>query len=212
MLNWIGDFVGRWSGVVTAPIRDLVHWAVHALASVVYTVFGNVGGIWRDLANAWGLVNRMLDKYIPAVWDAFRRVFLVDLPALWRWITSHVAAAFKLMGQLYDKALAYALGLYHTLVHLLDQLAAWVNTHVLQPLLDITRQLRSDLLKWGYTAWWYLTHPDKLAPLILSALIQAAEDAFWTISGPVLKFILRLVLSNAHRLAQLAETVIAAVL
>jgi len=212
VLGWIGEFVSRWSGVVTAPIRDLVHWAVHALASVVYTVFGNVGGIWRDLAGAWQLFNRMLDKYLPGVWDAFRRIFLVDIPALWRWITGQVAKLWHDLVKLYDLARAYALDLYHAALHAVSDLLRWVIQHVLDPLAAAFAQAWHWITHEGALVFYYLTHPPALARLILAALIQAAEDAFWTVSGPILQFVLRLVLHNTRRLVQLAEQVIAAVL
>jgi len=189
-----------------------VHWAVHALASVVYTVFGNVGGIWRDLASAWGLFNRMLDKYLPEVWDAFRRVFLQDLPALWRWITGRVAALGRLIDALYNKALAFARNLYSQAVHLITQLTKWVIQNVLDPLTAAFRQAWHWITHEGALVFYYLTHPPALARLILAALIQAAEDAFWTISAPVAEFIWHLVLHQARRLVQLAEQILAAVL
>lgn len=212
MFDWVKDFVERWAGQVAAPVRDLVHWAVHALAGVVYAVFGNVGSAWHDV-------------FAAARWIESTATDLVH------WIVTHltwlIKHAIPALGQLilhyWRDALNFATSLYHDLQRGLQQLTglarrwvddalAWVHDHVWAPLVADAKQLRNDLLKWGFFAYDLLTHPARLAGILVLPLIAAAEAVFWQIAAPAGEFALRLVLANARRFAQLAETILTAVL
>lgn len=212
MFDWIAGFVARWAASVPAAVRDLVHWSVHALAGVVYAVFGNVGGAWHKLFTALHWL--YTSGYDLAKWLVTHISYLVKvwLPRL----EAAITAAWR-------DALAFASRLYHDVLGRLDQLTrlarrwvddaiAWVVTHVLDPLAADARQLRADLLKWGYFAYQLVTHPDRLAAIVGDALIAWAESQFWRLAGPVGQFVLRLLLANARKFAQLLETIVTAVL
>lgn len=212
MFDWIAGFVARWAGSVPAAVRDLVHWAVHALAGVVYTVFGNVGGAWHALFTAYHWVLTSGTDFVK--WVVTHLTYLIRT-----WLPRIEATALAL----WHDALAFASRLYHDVLSRLDQLArlarrwvddaiAWVEVHVLDPLLADVAQLRADLLKWGYYAFQLVTHPDRLAAIVGDALISWAESQFWRIAGPLGSFVLRLLLVNARRFAQLLESIVTAVL
>ena len=212
MLDWIAQFIGLWSAVVPQAIRDLIHWTVHALASVVYTVFGDVGKAWGML---WGAIHWVLTAelhFVQAVFDKFVAIIKHYFPALYKW----AAAAIKLVDD-------YARFVWRELIAGIALVRAWVVTlindvrlfvyrDVWLPLVGITKQLRADLLKWGYTAWYYITHPDKLAPLLFDPLITLLEVNAWRVGQRLGQFTLALIVHNARRVAQVAEAIITAVL
>lgn len=212
MFDWIAGFVARWAGSVPSAVRDLVHWAVHALAGVVYTVFGNVGGAWHLMFTVLHWLFTSGSDFVK--WVVTHLTYLVKV-----WLPRIEATALAL----WRDALAFATRLWHDAITRIEQLTqlarrwvddaiSWVVTHIWDPLTADIRQLRADLLAWGYFAYQLLTHPDRLAAIVGDALISWAESQFWRIAGPLGSFVLRLLLANARRFAQLLETIVTAVL
>jgi hypothetical protein len=64
----------------------------------------------------------------------------------------------------------------------------------------------------AYTAWWWVTHPDQFAHVLLYHLVAWAEREAYTLARHLGEFGLHYVRHNVRRLAHLAEAVIAAVL
>jgi hypothetical protein len=212
MLNWIAGYVGRWAGVVDIHVRDLVHWAIHALASVIYTVFGHVGNAWGDLLAAFKWLHSHAADYVAWTIAHLRQIILVDLPKLAATALGYLKQALAFATTVYHLALAGIARLHDLARQWVADALQFVHDHVYAPLLALARQLRTDLLKWGYYAYQLVTHPDQLAVILLDALIAAAEAAFWRIADPAGRFALRLILSQPLRFARLAETIAAAVL
>ena len=212
MLGWIAGFVARWEPVVSRGVRDLVHWGLHALASVVYTVFGNVGKAWVAVVHSldWMLIH--VPRFVAAVFTHIDTIITKDIPAIWHWITAQVAAIGRLIAHVYDLAVSYALSLYNKAVRLLDDLSTWVLTHVLVPLTNITTSLRNDLLKWGYFAYQLLNDPGKLAGILAKYIVAAVLAIFWTVADVIGRFIAGIILHQARRLISVIETVLTAVL
>jgi hypothetical protein len=212
MLDWIAGYVARWTGYVEQNTRGLVQWGLHALAGVVYAVFGNVGKAWAELALALAWMHKEAGGFAGWVVAVAERIIRLELPRLWSYAVGAFRAAETLATRLWQDAVrrvAAALSIARALVSALWQL---VLRDVWQPLMAITKQLRADLLKWGYVAWFYVTHPDKLAPVLLGALIGAAEAAFGRIAAPAGIFALRLIVHQLPALLRLAETIVTAVL
>jgi hypothetical protein len=141
-----------------------------------------------------------------------RQIVLVDIPRLWSRLLADVKSLLR--------DLAW---LYHTTIRLLDELRHlvwswivdvrnWAWSHIWVPLKSYADQIWRDLLKWGYTAWWYITHPAALAELLGDPLVLWLEVNAWRIGRQLGTFALALVVHNLRRFAQLAEDVIAAVL
>lgn len=212
MLDWIAGFVGRWAASVPSPVRDLVHWAVHALAGVVYAVFGNVGRAWHDMFTAFHWVESTARDLVIWVVRWLTWLIRVAIPRIDAAILAYWRDALRFARTLYDDALAGILRLSRLARQWVDDALKWVRVNVWDPLLADVRQLRADLLKWGYFAYQLVTHPSQLAAILGDALISWAEQQFWRIAGPAGTFALRLVAANVRKFAQLAETILAAVL
>ena len=212
MLNWILGYVKRWGGIVADPVIDLVHWAIHAIAGVVYTVFNHVGAAWLSVYHAALWLHKAINAFSYEVWAHLWSIITRDLPGLFHTALSWYRAALKWADRLYHillHALAVALA---TARRWVDDATRWVVDHVWRPLKAAVADLWRNLIKWGYTAWYYVTHPDKLAPILIRPMIRAAEDVFWDVAAPVGNFAFRIVLANSRRFVHLVETILAAVL
>lgn len=212
MLDWIADYVERWSAYVAREVRDLVHWGLHAVAGVVYSVFHAVSGGWDWMLTGTAGLWKYAEGFSLEVAAWFRQIVEHEIPALW---LDLVGLAHQ-VGVDIGHAINYVLGKVEALGaavgRRIDDLAAYVDTHVLKPLTARADQIYNDLLKWGYYSWQLLTHPARLADILLGYLIASAEAAFWTIADPVGRFLFAVLLKNATRFARLIETILTAVL
>jgi len=212
MLNWIRGFVDRWTGAVDARVRELVHWTVHALASVVYSVFGLVGKAWRNVWAAANWLRTTAEDFAAEVYAHIWAIVKRDLP----WLAALITAAR-----------AYALRLYHVLLawaaaeiraaeqlarRLVDDVRSWAYRDIWLPLLHTAQALRRDLIHWGYTAWWYVTHPAALAGLLGDALVDWAEANAWRVARRLGTFTVAIVAHHTRQLLALAEDILTAVL
>lgn len=212
MLEWIAGYVARWAGLVADSTIDLVHWIAHAIAGVVYDVFVHVGRAWEQVLAALEEIDTAAGLFGRWVWVRLRQITLTDIPQLWRAIVAGLRAAIDLEYHLYDKSSALATRYYLAALEAVADAEQWALRTIFEPLADAAQLLRADLLKWGYVAWFYVTHPDRLAPVLLDALIAALESSFWRVAGPAGRFVLALLLHNARRLALLLEAIVTAAL
>jgi hypothetical protein len=212
MLSWIAGYVGRWSGQVASEVRSLVQWGLHALAGVVYTVFGNVGKAWGWLLTSLQWMHAQADLFAGWVVTHLVQIVTVDIPRLARDAVNYYDAAIAFAGRVWsDAQAAVARALQLAQQYVADALN-WVRVNVYDPLFAAAKQLETDLLKWGYYAYQLLTHPATLAGLLLDYLIAAAEAAFDRIAVPAGTFALRLITSQLPRFLKLAEAILTAVL
>lgn len=92
-----------------------------------------------------------------------------------------------------------------TAAHLEDKMLAELFKHVWQI-------VTHDIPAWAWTAWWWVTHPDKLAAVLFWHLIRLLEDNAWIVAGILGKFVLALILRNARRVAGALEQIVTAIL
>lgn len=212
MISWISGWVARFAGLVPQAIRDLVHWGLHALASVINAIFGNVARAWHDLWDAMAQVERACFDFGAAVYGLAVRVLKYWVPrilgeikaavlALWHgidWVWTH---AVRLVNELRALAWSWINNLWHMVLR-----------DVWKPLKDLADHIYQLLVKWGYTAWWWITHLPSLAEALVFHLAASIERHAWELARLLGTFLTALVLHNARRLVLLAETILAAVL
>lgn len=212
MLSWISGFVSRWSGAVSADIRDLVHWTVHALASVMYSVFGLVGSAWH---NVWAGANWMREQadhlgheVFSTLWSVIKR----DLP----WLAAFITSVRSLAVRLYNTVTAWAWREIRAAEQLAQRLVgdvrSWAYRDIWLPLEQAATDLRRDLVHWGYTAWWLVTHPDALAARLGDALVSWLEANAWAVGRRLGTFLLALLTHHIRQVLMLLEDVASAVL
>jgi len=93
-----------------------------------------------------------------------------------------------------------------------NDVTGWVVRDIWGPLKRFLDMTWCDLLKWGYTAWYYITHPDKLAALIFWYIVSLLEVNAWEAAKLLGTFVTALFLHNIRRVALLLEDIISAVL
>lgn len=212
MIGWITGWVARFTGLVGQATIDLVHWGLHALASVINAIFGNVARAWRNMWDAlvyieracfdfgaavYGLAVKVLKYWVPRIWGEIKRAVL----ALWHgidWVWTH---AVRLVNELRALAWRWIVDLWHMVLR-----------DVWKPLRDYALHLYRLILDWAYVAWWWITHPASLAERLVFHMAAAIERHAWALARLLGTFLTALVLHNARRVVQLAEQILAAVL
>src|SRR5574337_625730 len=138
-------------------------------------------------------------------------------------IVNHVAAAWHAMytwvNSLYTAVETFAHAVYAYLYKLVKVLLAqisavtsWVLHSVFDPLIAQVKSLWTKLQQWGYTAYWYVTHPQDLADLLLHYLLVSLQKSVWAVARTMGEFFARLFLQNVPRTITLIEQIIADVL
>jgi hypothetical protein len=212
VLDWIASFVGQWVGTVGQGVADLVHWAVHALASVVYRVFGLVGDAWRDMVGAGEWLAGNLGAFAGEVWAWTWRIVKQITPYLERAIRAVEADAWRWARQVWADLQEAVADLEQLALRLYNDVRSWAWRDIWLPLAAAADWLRAHLLQWGYTAWWYVTHPAALAALLGSPLVDWLEANADSVARRLGGFTMGLLLHNTRRVVGVLEQILAAVI
>jgi len=212
MLGWIAGWFGRFAGAVDSTVVRMVHWVVHALASVVYTVFAHVGAAWRDMYAAGNWLRESAGRFVGAVYDHIRAILLYWVPRIFGWIDAVYHRAISAVEHLARLAWGWVRALESDVQRWILALYHWAWQHVYLPLRAYADWLWARIKAWAYVAYWWITHPAKLAELLLWPLVAALEAAAWDVARVLGTFTTALIVRNVRRVAQLIETVLAAVL
>jgi hypothetical protein len=212
VFDWITHWFISWGPQVEQKIIDMVHWAVHAVASVLIAVFDHVLSAWKFLIYGLGFLGYEEIHFAEAVWGFAYRVVWVYIPRLLRWAWTWIGFLHKLIWTIFGD-----------LVRALDTLRrlawSWILTlwrnvlrFVWDPLKRYADLIWHDLLKWGWTAWWWITHPESLAGFLFWHIIRWLEFFAWEAGKQLGTFGLSLVRHNLRRFLILIEDIVSAVL
>lgn len=211
MLNWLDNFFHRVTGTIGSGVSAAVHWALHGLASVVFAVFANVKKAWAVTLGAMAALHRALDLFGAAVVTWMHWLWKVEIPRILRWAAKELALLAADLAKLRDWAVSELHKLTAWITAELHAVYQWVIRDVLTPLTNTIKTVYQDLIKWGYYAYEYITHPDKLAELLIMPIVSKLEKYAWVIAKQLGTFILALISANIGKIAQLAEDIITAV-
>lgn len=211
MLNWLDNFWHRVAGTVGGGISTAVHWAMHALASVVFSVFSNVKKAWAYAVGGITALHRTLDNFGKSVLQFADWLWHVAIPAILRWVRKELASLAADLAKLRQWALLEFAKIILALQKAVRDLTSWVIRDIYDPLKRYADQIWSDLKKWGYTAWWYITHPLALAEVLIAPLVITLEKYAWSIARQLGTFTLALIAGNLPKLIALVEDIITAV-
>lgn len=211
MLSWLDNFWHSAAGYAGQQVANAVHWAMHGITGVILSVFGLVRGAWSRLAGAargaWSTVTDLAQ----AVWQKFAYLLRVVIPGVLRWAGAQLARLSAFALSVWKALLRDVASLTARIIAAAASITRWVIRTVWAPLAARAEQIWRDLLKWGYLAWWYITHPDKLAALLLMFLVVQLEAQAWQVARLLGTFTLALIRANLRRIALLAEEIITAV-
>lgn len=212
MISWLTGWVGRFLGLIPDAVLTLVRWGFHAIATAVEFVFSNVAKAWRAYWAAISALERATWEFGAAVFGLAVKVLKYWVPrliadlkaaalALWHGITWVWVHAVALVSDLRKLAWKWILDLWHMVLR-----------DVWAPLKAFADHLYHLILIWAYVAWWWITHLPNLAEALVFHLAASIERHAWELAKLLGTFLTALVLHNARRIVQLAETILAAVL
>jgi hypothetical protein len=211
MLSWLDGFFSSAAATIGAPVANAVHWAVHALASVVFAVFKLVGSAWAKLVDAVRAFHAALDAAMAEVVKFATWIVKVELPALRKWAESELAKLAVALAQLYDRVTTAIADLIDRIAAAVASVTSWVISAVWDPIQAALKVLTANLIKWGFTAYTYITHPQMLADLLIMPLINSLVNNAAAIAEQVGAFLLTLMLKNVKAIITVIEDIITAV-
>lgn len=212
MLNWLDKYWQAIRGTVGGAASDAIHWSEHAIMGAVHAVFSVVTAAWGRFYSEFHNVYEGVNFFMAKVRDFATYVLHVVIPNLSRWVSAWIASLRRGLADLGSLLQRTAVLLTAKIVKAYQDALSWTVAHVWAPLWAIAQKLRADLQKWGYTAWWYITHPAALADLLILYLATSAEKQAWALARTLGTFGLALVVRNLPRFLRLAEDIITAVL
>lgn len=212
MLTWLARWFRGFASTVSQGVIDMVHWAVHALASVVLAVFNDVDSGWADLVRAADAIGRGLDTFGSWTWASLRALWRHTIPQLWRYIIDGLQLLRRSLGWVWDHAQLLVRESLAMVSRWLADLWRLVLRDVYDPLRSWADTIYKRLIEWGFTAWWWITHLDKLADAMIFHIAASLEKNAWQLADQLGQFVLALLLRNAKRVLQLLESIVSAVL
>lgn len=212
MFDWLASWFGQWTGIVGQDITNLIHWSIRALQGWAGNIFNLVGTAWDDFYKANATLLGGLDHFAWRIWRHFEDIIKHDFPLIWHaweWLKRWSVAFFKRTWQTIDRN-------FWSLVHLVERtrndIVGWAQRDIYDPLKSYADRIWNDLVKWGYTAWYWVTHPDKFAVLLFWPIIGLLNANAWDAARVLGEFLTALFLHNLRKVAMLLEDILHAVL
>lgn len=212
VFDWLKSWFPKWLGIIPDAIINLVHWSIHAVTGWAGNIFSLVGASWTDYFKSHLTFFTGITHFAWRTWRHFEAILKHDFPTLWRWVRD-AKTFLQRMIRLVERL---ALRLYHNALAFIkrvrNDIVQWVHRDIWKPLHDFSTWLKIHLIKWGYTAWYYVTHPDKLAAALFWFIVGLLEKNAWQVAPKVGTFFLTLFLHNMRRIAHVLEDIIDAAL
>jgi hypothetical protein len=212
MLSWLDSFFSRVRGAIGSAVSDAIHYAVHALAAVVFAVFGLVGRAWSALVGAVRSFHAQLDRFAQEIINFATYVVKVLVPGVVAWVKTEITRLETALAQAAHDLATWVNDLIGRIAAAAADVIQWVLANVWAPVQAAIGLLTANLEKWGYTAWYYITHPDQLAELLINSIVTSLETHSWDIAKRLGQFTLALIAQNIPRLLQLIEDILTAVI
>jgi len=212
MITWLYTTVySLWSGI-SSGVKDFVHAVVHALIGALDAVAGRMWTVWWSmLSTAWTAVG-VFAWFCRGVWYVLYWLVILQVPALWTQAQGLLHQLVDMSQWLYNTALGWLHDAESLAQRLADNTVAWVTRNVWNPLWGYVQDLYAKLTTWGWTAYYYVTHPDDLAQLLFWALFGVFARNAFGIGRYIGDWVLRLVLANLAGSVNLAEEILTDVL
>jgi hypothetical protein len=129
-----------------------------------------------------------------------------------RGVQALISAAVGGLASLLDTIFGNVDGAWHDLAREFDTAAGVIGHFTSSVWHHLETLVTHDIPVWAQGAYWWVTHPEALARVMLWPLLRVLEDNAWTAADWLAEFGLALLVKNINRVAQLAETVLAAIL
>lgn len=211
MLSWLDRFWHTVTGTVGDAVSTAAHWAMHALASVVFGVFRSVGAAWAKFTDSVADLHNALDDFGRAIYNFGAYVLHHVIPSLLKWAERELAKLSSALSRLYDQVVKWVDDIYKWIAHEVSTVTSWVIRNIWDPLKKYADLIYADLIKWGYYAYKWLTNLPALAEAMIFHIVTSLEKHAWEIADKLGKFALSLVVANLKQFVLLIEDIITAV-
>ena len=171
-LSWVH---GLFSGAGDI-VKEALAWVEHAMALMwraLVHVFSLVNDAWKHMVIAAQIVADLIYGVAHKLYVLAHWVVHTALPAVYRWIAHEAARLESLARSLVSHLREWAADLIRDLWSFVNGIVPWVLDHVYKPLHDLATRALHWIEHEGYYAYNLLTHPDRLALLLLAPLWQA---------------------------------------
>jgi hypothetical protein len=212
MLHWLDRFWNSATGAVGNAISSAVHWAMHAVASVFLAVFALVGKAWAVFVDAAVSLGGTLERFASSVYTWAGYVMHIVIPALTKWAQGEFDRLGLDIYNLGKLLVRYVNDIYKWIAHEISDVTKWAIRDIYDPLKSYADQIASDLRKWGYVAWWWITHLPELAEAMIFSIVTSLENHAFEIAANLGKFFLALIMKNLKSFISVLEDIISAVL
>lgn len=212
MLGWLDRFFGNVGSSIGNAVSSAVHWAMHAVMSVILAVFRLVGAAWRDYLAALRAELGAAEGFARTVWGFASWLTRGLLPKIVRWAARAIASVLAFARRVYEDLQRAVARLLAYIAHVADTIYRWVLRDIWAPLKRYADLLWADLKKWGFTAWWWITHLPQLADAMIFHIARSLEKYAWQLGRMLGAFFTALIIHNLRRLLLLVEDILSAVL
>lgn len=142
------------------------------------------------------------------------------LKGIWSTITGGVSSVIQAFVHALVNGIALVLdfifgnvkGAWVSLVDAYHDIVTGVHTFVSAVWNELNLIITYYIPTYAFTAWWWVTHLDDLALVLLWHVLKWLEHYAWTAALYLGEFILALIVRNIRRIMLLAETIVTAVL
>lgn len=212
ILRWLDNFFTNAASSTVDAYLSIVHWAIRGLTALIFGQFNNTNSAWNVYYTDNKYFITQIEIFSRNSKNAHGYTLRFRIPQVIHWALGNfgrLAAAILALTRALAHDVAMILAFIRTTAR---ALTIWVLRHVWAPLYAYARKIYADLLKWGYVAWWWITHLDRLAEAMIFHIAMSMERNAWRLAGMLGRFVLALVLHNARRLAILVEHIVTAVI
>jgi hypothetical protein len=211
ILSWLDKYFTIAGQTIDRNVSNVVHWALRAITALVFGQFRNTSAAWVVYYSQTNYFSTCLRELSTATRGKHQYTLKVRVPALQKWALGNFAHGLAALAALAAAVARDVTALGKRITAGLAALSKWVLTSVWAPLDAAIKETEANLVKWGWTAWWWITHLDKLADAMIFDIAASLEKNAWHLAAILGQFVTALILRNALRVAQLAESIVVAV-
>lgn len=208
MLHWIHKVLHKARGHVGRQVHHLIYTLVHGAIGHIIAIFNQTRKGWRYLARRTYDFEHHLWHLGQEIDDALHYAICVLARDMAHWIIREIVYAWTGLRVLAKDTRRLDDYLKHLIHSLIDDVRDWALRHIWDPLWAWVQQLIAWAKDWAFTAWYYITHPEKLAALLFWYLIAYLERHIVDVIERVGEWALRWFIAHLMLVLHLVETTI----
>lgn len=209
MLDWIKKAWGSAIGVIPDAIRDWVYQQIYAVMSFVGTIINHVASAWETMWHFATALEQAFVTFGHSVYNLFYHLLKVSIPNVISWAARYFVRVEGWAWGWIKTLLGYIEDAKNYLLQRIADAITWTVQNIWAPLAADIAVIKKRITEWAYTAWWYVTHPQNLADLLLAYLLVSLQKSVWLVARTMGDFFFKLFLTQLPRSIGLIEQIMA---